>query len=354
MGAKIFSKRDRFSQFAGLNPGKRLIDWYKKEGRDLPWRENSSPYQVWISEVILQQTRVNQGIAYYERFLARFPTVTDLANAPIEAVLKVWEGLGYYSRARNLHKAAQEVVFVRKGKFPTIYSDWETLKGIGPYTARAIGSIVNGDKVGVIDGNVLRVLSRYLGDFSPIDKVQTRQKFQFILDDWIQKHEPAVFNQAFMELGALVCKPKNPNCADCPLSGSCKALAKGLISVLPVKTPKKAKKTRYFFFFLISDQHKKIGIRQRDKEKGIWAGLWEIPNEELNQKDFMKGQKKEGYKGELSHIFTHFEMKIKVFALPKSLFPEPMQKLKFIRQGEIHIFAFSRAVLKIFEQYLFA
>ena len=332
------------------NPAKPLVEWYKAAARDLPWRETRNPYFIWISEIILQQTRVAQGTDYYLRFIKQFPDVQSLANASLDQVLKQWEGLGYYSRARNLHHSAKEVANERKGVFPTHYKEWETLKGIGPYTARAIGSIVNGNKVAVVDGNVFRVLSRYLGDFSPINQVSTKQKFQEILDNWIQKADPLHFNQGMMELGATICLPRNPVCGKCPLQKNCVALKDGSVHLLPVKDEKAARKTKYFQFYLTYNSSGKFMIRRRPENAGIWAGLFEIPNEEVAENQWNKGIEGDLLLGEMKHVFTHFDMKIKVYKQSRKLNSKIGEQ--FIDRSEIRIFAFSRAVQKIFSSFL--
>ncbi|MCB9234364.1 MAG: A/G-specific adenine glycosylase [Bacteroidia bacterium] len=334
------------------SPVKDLLEWYAVEGRNLPWRESSDPYQIWISEVILQQTRVAQGLSYFQRFMERFPTVEDLAAASQDEVLKYWEGLGYYSRARNLHQAARTLITQFKGVFPPTWEELLGLKGIGPYTARAIGAFAFGNEVGVIDGNVFRVVSRYTGDFSPIDLGSTRKKFQILVDKWAAEGDPADYNQAMMDLGATVCLPRNPNCAACPVQEHCVAHQKSIQHSLPVKQNKVSRSVKYFNYYLEFDPKQQIKVRQRP-ETGIWAGLWEIPNEEVeaeawNEKAFSQ---RENLLGEMKHVLTHLDLMIRVYRADSPL-PEGIGAGKFISMDKISIFAFSRAVLKIFDNYL--
>lgn len=333
------------------NPARALIEWYAAEGRALPWRTSKDPYRIWLSEVILQQTRIDQGTAYYLRFLERFPTVHDLAKADSDTVMKYWEGLGYYSRARNLHGTAKLVSEELGGVFPNHYSALMRLKGIGPYTARAIGSIAFGNAVGVLDGNVFRVLSRYLGDFSPIDLPATRTAFQEILDGWIQEgYSAADFNQGMMDLGAMVCTPRRPFCSICPLATHCVAYREGLQEQLPVKAKKVSRSVVYQHFFLVGPKGK-IVIRRRPST-GLWAQLWEIPNVSVEAEVWQRADL-EGYEllGAFKHVFTHLDMMIKVYRGSES--PLPMDETtREIGLAHIPEFAFSRAVLKIFEQYL--
>lgn len=332
-----------------MNPAVPLIEWYQAEGRPLPWRETKDPYKIWISEIILQQTRVAQGLNYFIRFVDRFPTVEALAEASQDEVMKYWEGLGYYSRARNLHFSAKVVVNELGGVFPDHYTEWLKLKGVGPYTARAVGSFAFGNSTGVLDGNVFRVVSRYRADASPIDIPSTRKAFQALLDEWIAPVDPADFNQAMMDLGATVCTPRNPKCADCPIQTHCAANAKQSAHLYPVKSKKLKRKTRYFQFYLHEDQQGKLLIQKRPN-KGIWAGLWEIPNSEMEPKAWKKAGKNT-YLGDLKHVFTHFDMMIRVYRsseLPNNIVDEH----SFVSREELTIFAFSRAVLKIFETFL--
>ncbi|MEO0474214.1 MAG: A/G-specific adenine glycosylase, partial [Bacteroidota bacterium] len=265
-----------------MSIGKQIVDWYEANGRDLPWRKTEDPYAIWISEIILQQTRISVGIGYYERFLAKFPTVYDLAAAPLDDVLKMWEGLGYYSRARNLHAAANEVVSSYQGQFPDHHAELIKLKGVGPYTSRAIGSFAFGNQAGVIDGNVLRVMSRVLADFSPIDQNKTKKSFQAIIDQWVAPVDSAPFNHGIMDIGSTICTPTKPGCLICPLESHCQGRKEGITHLVPTKSKKLARPTRYFHFFHQTTEDGRFLIHQRPP-KGLWGGLWEIPNQETEQ-----------------------------------------------------------------------
>ena len=253
-----------------------LIHWYLKNKRDLPWRNTHNPYNIWLSEIMLQQTRVAQGLPYYLDFISTFPTVFDLANAPEEKVLKHWQGLGYYSRARNLHYTAQYVAFELKGEFPNNYKELIKLKGIGEYTAAAIASFSFNEVVPVVDGNVFRVLSRYFDIETDISLASAKKEFSDLALELMSKKEPATFNQAIMEFGALQCVPKNPDCQNCIFNSSCAALQKKKVQALPVKLKKIKISYRFFNYLVFEDDKLKTLIQKRD-QKGIWQNLYEFP-----------------------------------------------------------------------------
>ncbi|TSE10090.1 A/G-specific adenine glycosylase [Aquimarina algiphila] len=255
---------------------KKLISWYLQNKRSMPWRETKNPYHIWLSEIILQQTRVAQGLPYYMSFTTTFPTVFDLANASEEEVLKLWQGLGYYSRARNLHATAKYVANDLKGIFPATYKDLLQLKGVGDYTASAIASICYNEAVPVVDGNVYRVLSRYFGIDTPINSTKGISEFKKLAITLMDHDEPAEYNQAIMEFGALQCKPKSPYCIVCPLQDSCEALKKGNVPSLPVKLKKLKVKKRYFNYLVFSSSDQETILQQR-VGNGIWKGLYEFP-----------------------------------------------------------------------------
>ena len=250
-----------------------LLEWYKKEKRDLPWRNTNDPYAIWLSEVILQQTRVDQGMAYYHKLLGHYPTVNDLANAHQDEVLSLWQGLGYYSRGRNLHATAKKIQEL--GNFPSTYTSLLELKGIGPYTAAAIASFAFGERVAVLDGNVFRVITRFLASDLPIDKGTTRKTFQSLLNEWIPTHAPADFNQAMMELGATVCTPKNPKCSECPLANNCAAFSEGTVLNFPIKASKT--KVEPLFLYYAAIEMPSGYIVNKRTESGVWAGLFDFP-----------------------------------------------------------------------------
>jgi A/G-specific adenine glycosylase len=249
--------------------------WYSKYKRDLPWRNSHNPYFVWLSEIILQQTRIDQGMAYYLRFTEEFPTVLDLANASEDQVLKLWQGLGYYSRARNLLFTAKFIQKHHLGKFPEDYNSIRSLKGIGDYTAAAIASISFNLEYPAIDGNVYRVLSRFFGISEPIDSNAGKKVFGMLAKELIKGTDPGMHNQALMEFGALQCTPKSPNCALCPLNESCFAFANNKVGELPVKQNKTKQRDRYFNY-LVFEFANNTWLRQRIKND-IWRGLFEFP-----------------------------------------------------------------------------
>ena len=254
---------------------KTITDLYKLNKRNLPWRNTSDPYFVWLSEIILQQTRVDQGLSYYKKFIQQFPTIKDLAAANEEVVMKLWQGLGYYNRARNMHQTAKYISNNLNGEFPTSYSDIIQLKGIGDYTASAISSFCFQEVQAVVDGNVYRLLSRYYGVDTPIDTTKGKKAFKELANELIYKNDPGLFNQAIMEFGALQCKPM-PECETCPLINSCIAFHENTKKQLPVKSKKIKQKSRYFNFLVITDK-KSIYIEQRNK-KDIWNKLFQFPN----------------------------------------------------------------------------
>lgn len=252
-----------------------LLSWYAGHERPMPWKNERNPYYIWLSEIILQQTRVEQGMPYYLRFRERYPTVGDLADAPEDEVLKLWEGLGYYTRARNLHKAARQIAYDRNGIFPDTYEEILSLPGVGPYTAAAIASFGFGLAYPVLDGNVFRILSRYFGLYTPIDAANARQVFTAVASQVLDQNQPGIFNQAIMDFGASVCIPASPLCHSCPLATECHAFKEQKVAALPVKTKKIAHKER-FFHYLVCTQGESSYIRQRTA-KDIWRQLYEFP-----------------------------------------------------------------------------
>jgi A/G-specific adenine glycosylase len=252
----------------------KLISWYKKNKRDLPWRNISDPYKIWLSEIILQQTQVIQGLNYYIKFTEHFPTVNDLANAPEDQVMRLWQGLGYYSRARNLHAAAKTIKTNFQGKFPNTYDSIKELKGVGDYTAAAISSFAFGLPCAVVDGNVYRVLSRLFDIDTPINSTQGKKDFQLLADELLNKKQPALHNSAMMEFGALWCKPQNPKCEDCPIQVHCLAFQNNTVAIRPVKENKIKIKNRYMHYFVLS--YKNDVYIQKRTEKDIWQNLYEF------------------------------------------------------------------------------
>lgn len=258
-----------------INFSNTVNDWYTDNKRDLPWRDTTNPYIIWLSEIILQQTRVEQGMSYFYKFSTKYPTVHDLASASEDEVLKDWEGLGYYSRGRNMLATAKYISVELKGIFPSTYKEIIQLKGVGSYTAAAISSFAFNEEQAVVDGNVYRILSRFFGISTPIDSTGGKKEFQKLADQLIALQNPSDHNQAMMEFGSMQCTPKKPDCEKCPLQSECFAFQKGLISELPVKA-KKTKQTKRYFTYLIYIDKDSILIQKRP-EKGIWANMYEFP-----------------------------------------------------------------------------
>ena len=251
-----------------------MSKWYRVNKRDLPWRKTKDPYKVWVSEVILQQTRVNQGLSYYKNFLNNFPTINAFEGANETDILRVWQGLGYYSRVINMHRCAKTIVKEHKSQFPKTYIELLKLPGIGPYTAAAISSFCFGEKQSVIDGNVYRVLARIFGIFSDISKQSSRKKFEQVANKLISKDYPGLFNQAIMEYGALVCKPVNPKCSECIFQKSCIAFINKSIRLLPVKGKVVVRKNRRFNY-IVYKKNDNFLMRKRTGED-IWRGLYDF------------------------------------------------------------------------------
>ena len=254
---------------------KALTVWYNHTKRELPWREGTDPYRIWVSEVILQQTRVQQGLDYYHKFLQVFPDVKSLAQAPEEEVLKVWQGLGYYSRARHMQHAAKTILSEHGGIFPMDYRSIRNLRGIGDYTAAAIASISFGLPYAVVDGNVFRVLSRLFGISTPINSSAGKKEFYNLAQMMLDTNHPGEFNQALMELGAIQCLPGQPLCSDCPLSGKCHAFVNKSIGSFPVKANKIKQKERYLNYLYLHQAEKLFLVKRGDKD--IWRNMYQFP-----------------------------------------------------------------------------
>lgn len=252
-----------------------LLNWHENNPRPLPWKSTKDAYTIWISEVILQQTRMEQGLPYFQKFIQQYPTIADLAKAKEDDVMRLWQGLGYYSRARNMHETAKLIRKKYKGKFPEDFAELKKLKGVGNYTAAAIASFAFDLPHAVVDGNVFRVLSRLDGIETPIDTTEGKNQFQKLAEKYLDKKHPARYNQAMMDFGATQCVPKNPNCEICVFKKNCKALQQSLVADLPIKEKKIKKKNRYFNFFYITDG-KFILIEKRTQED-IWKNLFQFP-----------------------------------------------------------------------------
>lgn len=260
-----------------------LLKWFKKNQRDLPWRRTYDPYQVWVSEIMLQQTQVKTVLPYFERWMKSLPTIESVAQADEGKILKLWEGLGYYSRARNLQKAAQIIVEEHGGKFPESHNDILKLPGIGPYTAGAIASIAFNQEKPIVDGNIIRLIARLKNDARNTRDPKVLKEYWQIAQEWIPKKEARNFNQAMMEFGALICTPKNPECSDCPLKSHCKALKRGTVDRLPNRGPAQEKVDIQVAIAIIQKSNK-IFIQKREKT-GLMGGLWEFPGGKLKPKE---------------------------------------------------------------------
>lgn len=314
-----------------------LINWYQINKRDLPWRHTKDAYIIWLSEIILQQTRVEQGLPYFNKFLENFPTVNDFASATEAQVLKLWQGLGYYSRGRNMHKTAQIVVNNFSGVFPNLHDELLKLTGIGEYTAAAISSFSSGEARAVVDGNVFRVLSRYFGIDTPINSPAGKKQFFTLANELLYQNDPALYNQAIMEFGAMQCKPKSPNCGICPLSQGCFALNHQQVNELPVKIRKAAQRHRYLNYFICQEGNQ-ILVRKR-KAGDIWQHLYDFPSIEtvnesaLNDENFISSVKETFGQNTVfthltsrKHILTHQIIHLRFFVLKNYIFNFNKQK----------------------------
>lgn len=333
-----------------------LLDWFYKNKRSLPWREDKNPYFIWLSEVILQQTRVAQGLPYFEKFKENFPTVNHLANASEDQVLKLWQGLGYYSRARNLHAAAK-MVAAKNGVFPSSFNEILKLKGVGEYTAAAIASIAFNEKKAVVDGNVYRVIARLFDIEIPIDSTNGKKVYKDLANELISEKFPGDYNQAIMEFGALFCTPKNPNCENCGLKFNCLAFQNKTVEERPVKEKKVKIRNRYFYYVDLLDANQNRVVEQRTKND-IWKGLFELPLIEseseidelvlmdlLQKKYHLKTQKLPVFMEKRKHILTHQRIAASFYQLKiESLKTLVKDDLKIIKVVETKNFAVPRLI----------
>lgn len=335
-----------------------LMGWHRQHNkRQMPWKGEKDAYRIWLSEIILQQTRVEQGLAYYERFTARFPKITDLAAAPDDAVMKLWEGLGYYSRCRNLIATARFISSELKGRFPDKYEDIRELKGVGPYTAAAIASFGFNLPHAVVDGNVYRVLSRVFGINLPIDSTEGKKYFAELAQELLDPEHAGLYNQAIMDFGATVCKPQSPICGTCVFQKICVAKQNDLIDQLPVKGKKLAIRTRHFNYFLLRHRGK-ILIRQR-MAKDIWQQLYELPLLELhgeaeNADAIVFLNKEIGLKNGSYHIagrsgclqqqLSHQRIKAVFFTVELSAAPAKIPGYNWVTEKESEELAFPRLI----------
>lgn len=293
----------------------KILNWYKENKRELPWRETKNPYLIWISEIMLQQTRVDQGLGYYQKFVKRFPDINSLAKAVENEVLKYWQGLGYYSRARNLHFSARYIMNELNGQFPETYEEILKLKGVGPYTASAIASIAFNLPNAVIDGNVMRVISRLFGVDEPINTALGLKKINSHLNGIFVKDQPGDFNQAVMEFGALFCTPRNPNCENCLFNTDCIAFNLGRVHELPIKLKAQAPKDWFLYYFVIFNEKEKTLLLRKRENSGIWKNLYDFPsfdsskkmnsNEIFKTEEFNKLVENQSYRISKSKIIKH-------------------------------------------------
>lgn len=338
-----------------------LTVWYQENKRDLPWRANNNPYLVWISEIILQQTRVDQGTNYFLRFTERFPDIRSLAAAPENDVLKLWQGLGYYSRARNLHLAARQVMTDFNGVFPDSYNELIKLKGVGTYTASAIASIAFGLPYAAIDGNVYRVLSRIFGISTPVDSTQGKHEFSELANQLLNQKNPGLFNEAIMEFGALQCTPRNPDCGRCPFRDNCLAFAQNQIANLPVKIKKIKVKHRFFNYLFI--RHEEYFYFEKRNERDIWHNMYQFPliesHKSLTLQELLTNERvKSMFEGikiavdtvnpEVIHILTHQKLHVRFIEI---VIPEHHTSLGWIKTHPDEAANFP--VPKLIENFLF-
>ncbi|MFT6849944.1 MAG: A/G-specific adenine glycosylase [Sphingobacteriales bacterium] len=345
-----------------MNFSDRLIAWYKQNGRDLPWRQTSNPYPIYLSEIIMQQTRVEQGLPYYNKFLKNFPTVADLARADEDEILKNWQGLGYYSRARNMHKAMRIIHHDLDGKFPNNYQDLIKLPGVGDYSASAISSFAFKEVKAVVDGNVYRFLSRFFGESAPIDTGKGQKIFKELATELISPEEPDSFNQGIMEFGATICKPKNPNCTDCIFNRECKAFADENVFDFPVKSRKTKIRTRYFNYLICTFKDTTYLLKRGEKD--IWQGLFDFPMIEtsnlqdwtnlaqdpqapyLTKSNVIKAPR---LTEEIKHILSHQVIIARFWEVELNNYLD--SNLLEIKSKDIHKFASSRLLEKYLEKH---
>ncbi len=316
-----------------------LLRWYAANGRDLPWRHTTDPYPIWLSEVILQQTRIEQGRDYWLRFIDRYPTVQSLAQASEDDVLRLWQGLGYYSRARNLHTAAKQIV--AQGEFPTTLEGIKALKGVGDYTAAAIASFAFGVPAAVVDGNVYRVLSRHFGIATPINSTEGKKEFTALAQELLPSRQASAYNQAIMDFGALQCTPKSPSCSTCPIADTCQALHSHMVDTLPVKLKTLTVKTRHLQYIYIR-VNGLTAIRRRPSGD-IWQGLWEpllIENEKLPQ----LGGTLIPLRKKVKHVLTHRVLYADFYLLDAQEKPTLPSEFVWVRESDLHRYALPRLV----------
>lgn len=341
-----------------------LINWFSEEKRDLPWRKDRDPYKIWVSEIMLQQTRVDTVIPYFNHFIEQFPSIEALSRAEEEKILKAWEGLGYYSRARNLHSAVKEVHEKYGGKVPEDPKEISSLKGVGPYTAGAILSIAYGIPEPAVDGNVMRVLSRILSIWDDIAKPSSRKVFEEAVRVLISHDNPSYFNQALMELGAIVCTPTSPSCLLCPVREHCSAFHEGVQDELPVKTKNKKQRRLSLAAAVLQDETGRTLIHKRP-ENGLLANLWEFPNVEIHLPYRTEGEQLTDFlqqeygveielgdlAGTIEHVFSHLIWNIHIYGGKVLSIKEEQENLKMVSSAEIDIYPFPVSHQKMIKQF---
>ena len=342
-----------------------VLDWYAEHKRPMPWRETRDPYKIWISEIMLQQTRVDQAWPYFERFMTEFPTVFDLAGADQQRVMKAWEGLGYYSRARNLHAAAKMIVADYDGKLPEEYGEIIKLKGIGPYTAAAITSIAFGKANAVVDGNVIRVITRYFGIEDDIRSTRTTNVVQQHVDELISHEQPAEFNQGLMEIGSTVCSPSKPDCEHCPILMGCQAASSAKTESIPYKSPAKKKPHKHIGVGIIEREDGKVLIALRP-ENVMLGGMWEFPGgkqeagETIQQTVERELQEELGVEVvayqefmKLKHVYSHFSITMHAFLcqiISGEARPKASQEIRWVEVSELEQYPFPKANKQLTEK----
>ncbi|MFD1850479.1 A/G-specific adenine glycosylase [Oceanobacillus bengalensis] len=326
-----------------------LLNWYYENKRDLPWRRSHDPYKVWVSEIMLQQTKVDTVIPYFHRFMERFPTVYDLAKAEEQDVLKAWEGLGYYSRAKNLQAAVKEVVATYNGKVPDDAKELESLKGVGPYTKGAILSIAYNQPVPAVDGNVMRVFSRVLKIEDDIALAKSKKQMEKYLEELISKDDPSSYNQAIMDLGATICTPKSPACLVCPVAEHCRAFQDGVQEVLPIKSKAKKQKKLQYIALLVKNEKDEFLIEKRPNT-GLLADLWQFPMIEVVSKEidieseFLKQYgltvRNQQKKGDLKHVFSHLIWELEIHEVETEEKTVTAPRLRFVKKNDLKTYPF--------------
>lgn len=331
-----------------------ITSWYRLSARDLPWRNTKNPYFIWLSEIILQQTRVDQGKSYYEKFIQHYPTIKDLATASEDQVLNDWQGLGYYSRARNLHAAAKYITNDLNGEFPNSYDSIIQLKGVGEYTASAIASFAFNEPTAVVDGNVYRLLSRYFDIDTAIDTTEGKKTFKKLADELIDPKNPAEHNQAIMEMGAVVCTPKQPNCENCPLNESCLGFANKSYDRLPVKS-KKIKVRKRYFHYLIFDENGKTLLRKRGPND-VWQGLYDFPLIEYKREQGISKEDQEQFglkemelQYQAKHVLSHQQLFAKFWLVKSNNYEHIAQDYLQVERNQLDDYPMPQLLIRYLE-----